>query len=141
MARFKPFVNDDMWKKIEPLLPELPPHPKGGAPWTPDRPCLEGILWVLRSGARWQDLPERYPSPSTWWRRLRMWEERDVWLEIWRSFGSNAEAPEEGAEAKEELGDGKDRGHVPGGLISRTSPNYNMTCPTLPPVCVSTVRG
>jgi transposase len=32
---------------------------------------LEGILWILRSGARWQDLPEEFPHPSTCWRRLR----------------------------------------------------------------------
>jgi hypothetical protein len=47
---------------------------------------LEGILWILRSGARWQDLPEKFPHPSTCWRRLRDWEERGVWLNIWRTF-------------------------------------------------------
>lgn len=34
----------------------------------------------------WQDLPDRYPSPSTCWRRLQLWEEEGVWLEIWRTF-------------------------------------------------------
>lgn len=86
MARNKPFLTDAMWEKIAPHLPVLARHAKGGRPWTADRDCLEGILWVLRSGARWQDLPERYPSPSTCWRRLRFWEEHDVWLEIWRAF-------------------------------------------------------
>jgi hypothetical protein len=47
---------------------------------------LEGILWILRSGARWYDLPEEPPSPATCWRRLRDWEEQEVWLEIWRAF-------------------------------------------------------
>ncbi|MHB8756208.1 MAG: transposase [Candidatus Acidiferrales bacterium] len=47
---------------------------------------LEGILWILRSGARWQDLPEKFPHPSTCWRRLRDWEEQGVWLNIWRTF-------------------------------------------------------
>jgi hypothetical protein len=46
----------------------------------------EGILWILRSGARWQDLPEKYPHPSTCWRRVRDWEEQGVWLNIWREF-------------------------------------------------------
>src|SRR5579884_1442475 len=45
-----------------------------------------GILWVLRSGARWCDLPDEFPSPSTCWRRLRDWEEQEVWLTIWRTF-------------------------------------------------------
>jgi len=47
---------------------------------------LDGILWILRSGARWQGLPEKYPHPSTRWRRLRDWEEQGVWLKVWRAF-------------------------------------------------------
>ena len=47
---------------------------------------LEGILGILRSGARWQDLPEDFPSPTPCWRRLRAWEEQGVWLNIWRAF-------------------------------------------------------
>ncbi|WP_152456117.1 transposase [Microbulbifer sp. THAF38] len=35
-----------------------------------NRDCFEGILWVIRSGARRKDLPSHYPSPSTYWRRL-----------------------------------------------------------------------
>ena len=65
---------------IAPLLPEVKASPKGGPKPIPNRPVFEGILWVLRSGARWKDLPDRYPSPSTCWRRLRAWEEQDVWL-------------------------------------------------------------
>ncbi|HEY4308886.1 MAG TPA: transposase [Pirellulales bacterium] len=38
---------------------------KGGRPPADDRACWEGILWVLRSSARWRDLPERFKSPST----------------------------------------------------------------------------
>src|ERR1700729_3384637 len=45
-----------------------------------------GILWVLRTGARWRDLPEGYPDGSTCWRRLRMWEEQGVWLRVWRKL-------------------------------------------------------
>jgi transposase len=82
----KPLLTDKQWEQIAPLLPPLPKSKKGGHPWAPNRPCLEGILWVLRTGARWQDLPDQYPSPSTCWRRLQMWEEQDVWLEIWRAF-------------------------------------------------------
>ena len=51
-----------------------------------DRNVLEGILWILRRGARWQGLPEEFPSPATCWRRLRDWEEHGVWLTIWRAF-------------------------------------------------------
>ncbi|MBX6314880.1 MAG: transposase [Isosphaeraceae bacterium] len=81
-----PFHRKKQWSKIEPLLPRPKPSPKGGRPRSDDRLCFEGIVWVLRSGARWQDLPECFPSPSTCWRRLRDWEAAGVWLKIWRTF-------------------------------------------------------
>jgi len=51
------------------LAPQPPKQRKGGRPWIENRRVLEGILWILRSGARWQDLPEKFPHPSTCWRR------------------------------------------------------------------------
>jgi transposase len=86
MAKYTRFINDDQWKLLQPLLPEPRKNPKGGRPPTDNREVLEGILWILRTGARWQDLPERYPSPSTCWRRLRLWEDQGVWLDVWRKF-------------------------------------------------------
>jgi transposase len=86
MARSGPLLTEAQWQKIAPLLPKPPKHRQGGRPWIENRRVLEGILWILRSGARWQDLPEKYPHPSTCWRRLRDWEEQGVWLEIWRAF-------------------------------------------------------
>lgn len=53
---------------------------------------MEGILWVLRSGARWKDLPKCYPSPTTCWRRLGDWEREGIWLKIWRAFLSELDA-------------------------------------------------
>jgi transposase len=82
-------LNDWQWEIIQPLLP---PATGFGRPRADDRLVLEGILWVLRSGARWRDLPERYPSASTCWRRLRDWEEEDLWLQIWRVFLSALDA-------------------------------------------------
>ena len=84
--RRKPLLTDTRWEQIEPLLPPLPKSKRGGRPWALNRAVLEGILWILRTGARWQDLPERYPSPSTCWRRLKRWEEQGVWLDLWRAF-------------------------------------------------------
>jgi len=82
-------LNDWQWEIIQPLLPAATGF---GRPRADDRLVLEGILWVLRSGARWRDLPERYPSASTCWRRLRDWEEEDIWLNIWRVFLSALDA-------------------------------------------------
>jgi transposase len=79
----KPFLNDERWNKIEPLLPR---DKSRGRPWVENRRVVEGILWVLKTGARWRDLPPEYPSASTCWRRLRRWEKQGVWLNIWRAF-------------------------------------------------------
>jgi transposase len=77
------FLSDEQWARLEPLLPKTRSR---GRPWADNRQVLEGILWVLKTGARWRDLPKEYPSPSTCWRRLRQWEEQGVWLKIWRQF-------------------------------------------------------
>lgn len=86
MARNDLMLTDAQWQKIEPLLPKPKRSSSGGRPPADARGVLEGILWVLKSGARWKDLPARFPSPSTCWRRLRDWEEADIWLTIWRAF-------------------------------------------------------
>lgn len=78
--------TDIQWAKIAPLFPPPKRKPRGGRPGAADRACFEGILWVLRTGARWRDLPDQYPSPATCWRRLAEWEEADVWLTLWRTF-------------------------------------------------------
>jgi len=51
-----------------------------------NRDVVEGILGVLKTGARWRDRPEGYPSGSTCWRRLRQWDEDGTWLRMWRAF-------------------------------------------------------
>ena len=77
------YLSEKQWWAIEPHLPKLKSR---GRPWRDNRQCLEGILWILRSGARWQDLPARYPSPATCWRRLQLWTEQERWLSIWRAL-------------------------------------------------------
>ena len=77
-------LNDGLWERVRPLLPVYAPGPKGGRPPTDDRECFEAIVYVLRNGLRWRDLPERFPSPSTVWRRHAAWTEEGVWEEVWR---------------------------------------------------------
>lgn len=80
----KPFLSDSQWLLIADFFPHPPVSPAGGRPRVEPRPCLEGILWMLTSGARWQDLPERYPSPATCWRRRREWTDSGVFLKVWK---------------------------------------------------------
>jgi len=86
MNRHQSELSDEQWEKIAPFLPQPQASPWGGPKPIANRPCFEGILWVLRSGARCKDLPPSYPSPSTCWRRLRLWQEQEVWLKAWRAF-------------------------------------------------------
>ncbi|MFI4876278.1 MAG: transposase [Blastopirellula sp. JB062] len=79
-------LTDEQWEMAKPFIPEIPATRHGGRPRADDRACFEGILWVLRSGARWKDLPDRYPSPSTCWRRLAEWEEAGVFVDMWHAF-------------------------------------------------------
>ena len=92
MAKERWKLTQPQWEKIEPLLPKLKKTRRGGRPWADNRKVFEGILWVLRTGAPWADLPKQYPSPSTCWRRLRLWEQQDVWLYAWRAFLAELDA-------------------------------------------------
>lgn len=82
-------VSDAQWALIVPLLP---PKKQRGRPRADDRHTLAGIIWVLRSGARWRDLPGEYGSDSTCHRRLREWQEQGVWERIWTTFLSTLDS-------------------------------------------------
>jgi len=82
----EPLLSETQWQKIEPLLPKLKRR-RRGRPAKSNRVVLEGILWVLKTGARWRDLPKEIGvSPSVCWKRLRRWDQQGVWLRIWRAF-------------------------------------------------------
>ncbi|BCU78755.1 hypothetical protein llg_42520 [Luteolibacter sp. LG18] len=83
------FMIDGVWGRVSPLLPDTNSF---GRPRCADRDVLEGILWVLKTGARWRDLPKHLPSASTCWRRLRDWEEDGVWDGLWRAFIAQLDA-------------------------------------------------
>ncbi len=55
-------LTDHQWRVIEPLLSELRKREDGrGRPWIESRSILDGIFWILRSGARWKDMPSELP--------------------------------------------------------------------------------
>ena len=72
-------LTNEQWKRIESLIP----RPKWcigcrGRPPRDPRSVLDGILWILRTGAPWKDLPERYPSYQTCHRRFQQWTRAGV---------------------------------------------------------------
>lgn len=82
----KPLIPDDLWKEIEPLLPE--PKPRRfrypGRKPIDNRAALTGIVFVLRSGIPWEMLPQEMGCGSgmTCWRRLRDWQRAGVWQAV-----------------------------------------------------------
>ena len=76
-------LTDAQWRRIQPLLPR---PATTGRPRADDRTTLNGILWVLRTGARWRDVPRQYGSPVTCWRRLVTWQSSGVWTRIWHAL-------------------------------------------------------
>jgi len=67
-------LTDAQWRRLEPLLPKPRLRKDGrGRPWRHPRDVLNGILWVMRTGAPWHDLPSRYPPYQTCHRRFQFW--------------------------------------------------------------------
>ena len=77
----KPLLPDAVWAVIEPVLPKAAPGPKGGRPRLDDRKALVGILFVLKTGMAWEDLPAELNCGSgmTCWRRLAEWQADGTW--------------------------------------------------------------
>ncbi len=73
-------LPNERWERLQPLLP--PEKPGAGRPAHDHRTILNGILWVLRTGAPWQDLPERYDPWPTVYSRFRRWREAGVWERV-----------------------------------------------------------
>jgi transposase len=84
----KPLVSDELWAIVEPLLPKPGPKKKDGRPRIPDRACLTGIVFVMKTGIQWEDLPQEMGCGCgmTCWRRLRDWQEAGVWEELHRTL-------------------------------------------------------
>ncbi|NNB99112.1 transposase [Corallococcus exiguus] len=79
-------MPDELWRRIEPLLPARPEHPLGcHNPRVPDRQALDGILLVLRTGMQWGALKATgLCHPSSAYRRFREWLSAGVFREFWR---------------------------------------------------------
>jgi transposase len=78
-------VTDELWIRIEPLLPVRDRHVgRRGRPWLDDREALCGVLFVLHTGIQWEFLPQElgFGSGMTCWRRLRDWNNAGVWDQL-----------------------------------------------------------
>jgi putative transposase len=73
-------LNQAQWERIEPLLPGKAGDP--GRTATDNRLFVNGVLWVLRSGAHWCDLPERYGRWKSAHKRFSRWSKAGVWERV-----------------------------------------------------------
>ncbi len=94
----KPILDDELWEIIEPLIPRKKRRFRyPGRKPVPDREVLTGILFVLKTGIAWEDLPIEMGCSSgmTCWRRLRDWQNRGVWDKIHKALLSKLRQAEQ----------------------------------------------
>src|SRR5436190_6347765 len=86
-------LTDAQWAILAPLLPKPRVRRDGrGRPWRDPRDVLNGILWVLRTGAPWKDLPGRYPSYQTCHRRFQRWVDNGTLRRVLKALARDLHA-------------------------------------------------
>jgi putative transposase len=78
-------IPEELWSRIQPLLPAKRPHPKGGRPWTDERQALDGSFYVLRTGCQWKALPREFGAASTVHDRFQLWRKAGVFQRLWQA--------------------------------------------------------
>jgi transposase len=83
-------LTDEQWAVLSQIIPTPPRRAHGrGCPWRDPRAVLNGILWILRTGAQWKDLPARYPPYQTCHRRFQLWVRSGVLDQIFRALAQD----------------------------------------------------
>jgi len=77
-------LTDAQWRRIAPLLPGKPGDP--GRSGSDNRLFVDGVLWVLRSGAHWRDMSERYGKWKTAHKRFSRWAAAGVWERVFEDL-------------------------------------------------------
>lgn len=78
-------LTDSQWEAIEELLPGKQSDP--GRSGTDNRLFVDGVLYVLKTGVPWEDLPPRFGKPNTVWKRFDRWCKRGVWGRLFHALG------------------------------------------------------
>ena len=73
-------LSEEQWQRLAPLLPAQ--KPPTGRPSKDHRTIINGILWVLRTGVPWRDLPERYGPWRTVASRFYRWRRQGLWQKV-----------------------------------------------------------
>ena len=78
-------IPDQLWNRLQPLLPTKPIQPKGGRSWTDDRRAMDGIFYLLRTGGQWKALPREFGASSTVHDRYQIWRGAGVFEHWWQA--------------------------------------------------------
>ena len=84
-------VNDELWSTIENILGDLDPPAKTGRPRTGQREALNGIIYQMRSGVQWNQLPKQFGDDSSVHRTMQRWIAKGVLQHIWAVLIENCE--------------------------------------------------
>jgi len=80
-------LTDEQWAVVEPLIPKITPRRDGkGRPRVPARSVLDGVLWILWTGAPWKALPSEYPPYQTCHRRMQEWVSQRAFVKILKAL-------------------------------------------------------
>jgi transposase len=88
MSRYE--LTDPQWERLRALLPPQKPHT--GRPARDHRQIVNGILWIIRTGAPWRDLPERYGSWQTVASRFYRWRKAGLWERLFAAVQQQGDA-------------------------------------------------
>ncbi|CAB3807206.1 hypothetical protein LMG28614_06549 [Paraburkholderia ultramafica] len=122
-------ITDEEWQRVAPLLPELRPRSElRGRPLANTRSVLNGVLWVMYSGATWSAMPRKYPSYQTCHRRFKAWYESGVLKHVTEQLLGTA------SEELCSLMEARMRTHVSAEQKSVEAPSAPAAVPVMPSV-------
>jgi len=84
-------VNDELWEIIQSILDELDPPAETGRPRTGQRAALNGIIYQMRSGCQWNQLPAKFGDDSSVHRTMQRWITKGVFERIWAVLIENCD--------------------------------------------------
>ena len=83
-------LTDVQWELLKPLVEPRTPGKRRGRPWRDTRQVLEGVLWILRTGAQWAELPQdKFPPYQTCHRRFQRWVREGTLVKVLRALAED----------------------------------------------------
>src|SRR5271163_234374 len=82
-------LTDAQWATLEPLFRPKRRSDGRGRPWRDTRAVLHGVLWILRTGAQWRELPSKYPPYQTCHRRFQSWQRSGLLTRLLRKLAED----------------------------------------------------